>query len=231
MTIQKGVRQGCILSSCLFNLYSEKVISEALELQHGITLNGEYISNVRYADDTALVAETGEQLQQMINNINDSCNKYGMSLNAKNTKVMVISKKDTWEQLAITVNNTRLEQVKQYTYLGSLITDDGRCIQEVKKRIGQAKSVFWKTRELLRGNVNINTETYRRLLKISWTRRVTNGSVKQRVNVEEDLVSVLVKWKLKCMNVCLYVGEAGLYLSSLSMDSYERGSIQMYVCE
>ena len=141
-----------------------------------------------------------------------------MSLNAKKTKVMVTSKKNTGEQLEITVNNTRLEQVKQYTYLGSLITDDGRCIQEVKKRIGQAKSAFWKTRELLRGNVNIKLKlrllkcyvfsvlayasetwtysmeikrkkrafemwTYRRLLKISWTRRVTNESVKQRVNV------------------------------------------------
>ena len=128
----------------LFNLYSEKVISEALELQHSITLNGEYISNARYTDDTALVAETGEQLQQMINNINDSCNKYGMSLNVKNTKVMVISKKDTGEQLAITVNNTRLEQVKQYTYLGSLITDDGRCIQEVKKGSDKQRVHFGK---------------------------------------------------------------------------------------
>ena len=193
----------------------------------GVIINGKHISNVRYADDTALLAESENQLQQMINNINNCCKKLGMSLNAKKTKVMVTSKKDTREQLEITVN-ARLEQLKQYTYLGSLITHDGRCIQEVKKRIAQAKGAFWKTGELLRGNMNIKLKlrlikcyvfsvlayavetwtysieikrrirafemwTYRRMLKISWTERVTNETVKQRVNVEEDLVLVLAR--------------------------------------
>ena len=68
---------------------------------------------------------------------------------------MVTSKGDTGEQLEINVNDIKLEQVNQYTYLGSLITEDGRCLREVKKRIAQAKEAFWKNRELLRGNVNI----------------------------------------------------------------------------
>ena len=69
---------------------------------------------------------------------------------------MVTSKGDTGEQLEINVNDIKLEQVNQYTYLGSLITEDGMYLREVKKRIAHVKEAFWKNRDLLRGNVNID---------------------------------------------------------------------------
>ncbi len=233
VTIEKGVRQGCILSPCLFNIYSETVIQEALNHLDGININGERISNIRYADDTALLAESQEQLQKMITKINNSCKKFGMSLNAKKTKVMIVEKKESREQLKIHVDGTELEQVYQYSYLGSLITTDGRCIREVKKRIIQAKEAFWKNKEVMRGDINLDLKlrllkcyvysivsyaaetwtfskemkkrirafemwTYRRILKISWTEKVKNEVIKERLNLKnrEDLATIIARRKL-----------------------------------
>ena len=108
IAIQKAVRQGCILSPCLFNLYSEKVIQETLNEQDGISINDERILNIRYANDTALLAENKEQLQRMVNSINNICKKYDMNLNAKKMKVVVTSKRDTGEQLEININDIKL---------------------------------------------------------------------------------------------------------------------------
>ena len=109
--IERGIRQGCILLPILFNLYSEFLIEEALSDREGLHINGENINNIRFADDTVLIAESKEDLQEMINELNQKCIEYGMSLNAKKTKVMVIDKKEQIE-CEIKVENKELEQVK-----------------------------------------------------------------------------------------------------------------------
>ena len=83
--IKKGVRQGCILSPILFNMYSEELIRETLENTAGIKVNGIKITNIGYADDKIIIAETEEELKLMIIRLNDVCKIYGMELNAKKT--------------------------------------------------------------------------------------------------------------------------------------------------
>ena len=152
--IRRGIRQGCILSPILFNLYSEFLIREAIEEEKGVKVNGININNIRFADDTALVAEEEKDLQKLINKITETCRQYGMALNVKKTKIMVIDKKNSIAS-NIYAEGEKLEQVKKYKYLGSWITENGKCLEEVKNRIGQAKTEFWNCKEFLRSNLNL----------------------------------------------------------------------------
>ncbi|KAG1657347.1 putative uncharacterized transposon-derived protein F52C9.6 [Nymphon striatum] len=156
--IKRGVRQGCILYPILFNLYSEKLIQEALEERKGIKINGNNINNIRYADDTVLMTESQEDLQMMVNKLCEKCKEYGMALNAKKTKVMLMSKNKCNDQINIYAERDKLEEVKGYKYLGQWITSDGKCIEEVKRRIGRAKGEFWELKKLLRKDLNIKVK-------------------------------------------------------------------------
>ena len=77
--IRKGVRQGCILSSCLFNLYAEYIMRNALleEAQAGIKTAGRNINNLRYADDTTFMAESEEELKSLLMKVKEESEKVG----------------------------------------------------------------------------------------------------------------------------------------------------------
>ncbi|KAG1655749.1 Down syndrome cell adhesion molecule [Nymphon striatum] len=85
-----------------------------------------------------------EDLQRMVQQLCKVCKDYGMSLHAKKIKVMTVSKTKMDEQLNIYAEQELMETVKQYKYLGTWITEDGKCISEVKRRITKAKDDFWK---------------------------------------------------------------------------------------
>ena len=87
--IGKGVRQGCILSPCLFNLYTEYIMLNAGldEAQAGIKIAGRNINNLRYADDTTLMAES-EELKSLLIKVKEECEKVGLKLNIQKTKIM-----------------------------------------------------------------------------------------------------------------------------------------------
>ena len=83
--IEKGVCQGCILSSCLFNLYAEYITRNARleEAQAGIKIAGRNISNLRYADDTTLMAEIEEELKSLLMKVKEESEKVGLKLNIR----------------------------------------------------------------------------------------------------------------------------------------------------
>jgi len=89
-------------------------------------LGGENVTNLRYADDAVLIADSRKKLQRMLNKLNSKCKAYGMSMNVKKTKVMVMSKEGD-AQCNIKLDQVVLEQVNRYKYLGSWITEDSRC--------------------------------------------------------------------------------------------------------
>ena len=88
--IGKGVRQGCILSSCLFNLYAEYIMRNAGldEAQAGIKIPRRNINNLRYADDTTLMAESEEELKSFLMKVKKESEKVGLKLNIQKTKIM-----------------------------------------------------------------------------------------------------------------------------------------------
>ena len=188
--IRRGVRQGCIISPILFNLYSEYMMLDVQEKGKGIVIGGQNFTNLRYADDAVVISEEEAELQQMITTISDVCKEYGMEINVKKTKTMAICKTGNL-QCKIMINGTMLEQVPQYKYLGSWITEDGKCDYDIKTRIGIAKDAFWKHKELLKGSINLAVK--QRILHCyvfpvakysceSWT---LNKELSQRINAFE----------------------------------------------
>ncbi|RUS74522.1 hypothetical protein EGW08_017710 [Elysia chlorotica] len=145
--IKKGVRQGCVLSPSLFNLYTEYIFRE-IDTVPGLKINGENINNLRYADDTVLLAESQNDLQNLVTIIEEHSGKYGLLMNVKKTKVMVISKKEP-PKTEIKVKGKSIEQIDQFVYLGQLITTDGRSDSEIKRRITIAKNAFSKYSQIL----------------------------------------------------------------------------------
>ena len=81
--IGKGVRQGCILSPCLFNFYAEYIIRNAEEAQVGIKIAGRNINNLRYADNTTLMAESEEELKSLLLKLKEESEKVGLKLNIR----------------------------------------------------------------------------------------------------------------------------------------------------
>ena len=154
ITVKKGVRQGCILSPILFNLYTDYMIEEAFEDLDGIRINGENLTNIRYADDTVLVAESENKLQLLVQSLNDKCREYGMSLNENKTKVMVLEGSETNENIKINVQGRTLEQIEGYSYLGCWIDRGGKCDKEVRRRIGNAKSTFLNSKEIFKSSIS-----------------------------------------------------------------------------
>ena len=95
----KGVRQGCISSPCLFNFYAEYIMRNAglEEPQAGIKIAGRNINNLRYADDTTLMAESEEELKSLLMKVKDESEKVGLKLNIQKTKIMASGPITSWE--------------------------------------------------------------------------------------------------------------------------------------
>ena len=112
--IGKGVRQGCILSPCLFNLYAEYIMRNAglEETQVGIKIAGRNLNNLRYADDTTLMAESEEELKSLLMKVKVECGKVGLKLNIQKMKIMASGPINSWQ-----IVGGKMETVTDY-FLG-----------------------------------------------------------------------------------------------------------------
>ena len=126
--IGKGVCQGCILSPCLFNLYAEYIMRNPRleETQAGIKIAGRNINNLRYTDDTTLMAESEEELKSLLMKVKEESEKDGLKLNIQKTKIMASSPITSWQ-----IDGEKMEII----FLGSKITEDGDCSHEIKRHL------------------------------------------------------------------------------------------------
>ena len=97
--IEKGVRQGCILPPCLFNLYAEYIMSNTglEEAQAGIKIAGRNINNLRYSDDTTLMADSEEELKSLLMKVKEEREKVGLKLNIQKTKIIASGPITSWQ--------------------------------------------------------------------------------------------------------------------------------------
>ena len=157
------MRQGCVLSPSLFNVYTDKIFRE-FEDMPGIKICGEYINNLRYADDTVLIAESEEELQKLVDAVKEGSLRFGLEMNTKKTKTMIVRRDvNDGSKVNINVDGVTLEQVEQYQYLGQLITEDGKCEVEIRRRIGIAKTNFLKMKNVLTTK-RLSIETRKKIL-------------------------------------------------------------------
>ena len=137
--IGKGVRQGCILSPCLFNFYEEYIIRNAglEEAQAGIKIAGRNINNLRYADDNTLMAESEEDLKSPSMKVKEESEKVDLKLNIQKSKIMASGPITSWQ-----IDGETVETVTDFIFLGSKITADGDCSLEIKRRLLLGRKVM-----------------------------------------------------------------------------------------
>ena len=133
--IGKGVHQGCILSPYLLNLYAEYIMRNAGldEAQAGIKIAGRNINNLRYADDTTLMAES-EELKSLLMKVKEGSEKVGLKHNIQKTKIMASGPITSWE-----IDG---ETVADFIFGGSNITADGDCSHEIKRHVLLGRKVM-----------------------------------------------------------------------------------------
>ncbi|XP_072016924.1 uncharacterized protein [Amphiura filiformis] len=141
-----GVRQGCLLSPTLFNLFLERIMADALENHEGtVNIGGRAVSNLRFADDIDGLAGSEEELKSLINNLHQTSLRYGMEISAEKTKLMTNNPSGINE--AVEISDQRLGTVTSFKYLGAIISDEGSK-PEVLSRIAQTTSAMAKLKPL-----------------------------------------------------------------------------------
>uniref|UniRef100_A0A4W2IAR7 Reverse transcriptase domain-containing protein n=1 Tax=Bos indicus x Bos taurus TaxID=30522 RepID=A0A4W2IAR7_BOBOX len=215
--IGKGLRQGCILSPCLFNFYAEYIMrNDGLEeAQARIKIAGRNINNLRYADDTTLMAESEEELKSLLIKVQEESEKVGLKLNIQKTKIMASGPISSWEIDGKTVETVqmmiaamKLKQLplgrKVMTNLDSIFKSRGITLP-TKVCLVKA-TVFpvvmygcesWTVKKAEHQRIDaFELWCWRRLLRVPWTTRRSNQSNLKEISPGISLEGMMLKLKL-----------------------------------
>ena len=135
------------MSPCLFNLYAEYITRNAAqdEAQAGIKIAGRNISNLIYADDTPLIAESEEELKSLLIKVKEESYKVGLKLNIQKTKIMASGPITSWQ-----IDGETVETVADFTFGGLKITADGNCSHESKRSLLLGRKVMTNLDSILK---------------------------------------------------------------------------------
>ena len=227
--IGKGVRQVCILSPCLFNLYAEYIMRTAglEEAQAGIKFAGRNINNLRYANDTTLMAES-EELKSLLMKVKEESKKVSLKFNIQKTKIMASGPITSWE-----IDGETMETVSDFIFWGCKIAAGGDCSHEIKRHLLLGRKVMTNLDSILKSrDITLPTNVHlvkamifpvvmygceswtvkkaerrkiyafelwcwRRLLRVPWTSRRSNQSILKEISPGCSLEGLMLKLKLQ----------------------------------
>ena len=145
--IGKGVHQGYALSPCLFNLYEEYIMRNAGldEAQAGIKIARRDINNLRYADDTSLMAESKEEIKSLLMKVKEESETASLKLSIQKTKIVASGPITSWQ-----IDGEKMETITDFIFLGSKITAAGECSHEIKRRLLLGRKVMTNLESILK---------------------------------------------------------------------------------
>lgn len=146
--IQKGVRQGDPLSPTLFNAVLEHIFRQLNWGHLGLNINGARLNHLRFADDLVLLEENPAAIQQMMQSLADASREVGLEINASKTKLMSNSR-----EIDVMVDGNKIEYVKEYIYLGQIISPTDEMTKEINRRIAQGWRKYWSLKEIVKSKV------------------------------------------------------------------------------
>ena len=155
--IGKGVRQGCILSHCLFNFYPEYIVRNAglEEAQAGIKIARRHINSLRYADDTTLMAESEEELKSLLMKVKEVSEIVGLKPNIQKTKIIASGPITSWK-----IDGETVETVSDFIFWGSKITADGDYRHEIKRHLLLRRKVMTNLDSILKSrDISLSTKS------------------------------------------------------------------------
>ena len=153
--IRKGVHQSCILSTCLFNVFAEYIMRNAGldEAQAGIKIAKRNINNLRYADDTTLMAESEDEQKSLLMKVKEESEKIGLKFNIQKTKIMTSGPITSW--------HIDRETVTDFIFGGSKITADGDCSHEIKRCLLLGRKIMTNLDSILKsGDITLPTKVH-----------------------------------------------------------------------
>ena len=135
------------MSPCLFNLHAKYITRNVglEETQAGIKIAGRNINNLRYTDDTTLMAENEEELKNLLMKVKEESEKVDLNLNIQKTKIMASNPITSWQ-----IDGETMETVTDFIFLGSKITVDGDCSHEIKRRLLLGRKVMTNLDSILK---------------------------------------------------------------------------------
>ena len=176
--VTNGVKQGCVLAPTLFSIFLSAMLVEAFRgMGDGVYIQSRQsadlfnvahfraktkttqilVRELLYADDSALVAHSAEEIQRIVDAFSDASKKFGLKINIKKTEVLYQPNSTRTREEDIMVDGNKLNSLPEFTYLGSTISSDGRIGAEIQRRMAKASASFGRLRQRLWNNHHVST--------------------------------------------------------------------------